>query len=80
MFHYVKPILERKPGYVALYVGTKNPKGMTSKKILDKTLQLKTAVLDSNENCKNILSQPIVQVDDGKACLNMSKLRSTGRA
>ena len=41
--------------------------------ILDKPLQLKTAVLDSNKNCKVVLSQPMTRADDGKACLNISK-------
>ena len=64
MFDYVKPILKRKPDYVVLHVGTNNAKDMTSRKILDKLLQLKTAVLDSNENCKVALSQPVTRVDE----------------
>ena len=47
---------------------------MSSRIILDKLLQLKTAVLDSNENCKVVLSQSMTRVDDGKACLTISKL------
>ena len=47
---------------------------MTSRKILDKLLQPKTEVLDSDENCKVILSQPMTQVDDGKAGFTISKL------
>ena len=67
-------ILKQKPDYVALHVGVNNAKDMTSRIILDKLLQLKTAVLDSNENCKVVLSQPRTRVDDGKACLTISKL------
>ena len=74
MFDYVKPILKRKADYVVLHVGTNNAKDMTSTKILDKLLQLKTAVLDSNESSKVVLSQPMTRVDDGKPCLNISKL------
>ena len=47
---------------------------MTSKKIPDKLLQLKTTVLDSSENFKVILSQLMTRVDDGKVCLTISKL------
>ena len=47
---------------------------MSSRIILDKLLQLKTAALDYNENCKVVLSQPMTRVDDGKACLTISKL------
>ena len=67
MFDYVKPTLKRKPDYVVLHVGTNNAKDITSRNILDKLLQLKTAVLDSDRNCKVILSQPMTRVDDGKA-------------
>ena len=74
MFDYLKTILKRKPDYVVLHVGTNNAKDITSRKILDQLLQLKTAVLDSNENCKVILSQPMTRVDDGKAGFIISKL------
>ena len=74
MFDYVKPILKRKPGYVVLQVGTNNAKNMTSRNILDKLLQLKKAVLDSDENCKVIMSQPMTRVDDGKAGFTILKL------
>ena len=67
-------ILNQNPDYVVLHVGTNNAKDMSSRIILDKLLQLKTAVLDSNENCKVILSQPMTRVDDGKACLTNSKV------
>ena len=60
-------ILKRKPDYVVLHVGTNNAKDMSSRNILDKLLQLKVAVLDSDKNCKVILSQPMTRVDDGKA-------------
>ena len=74
MFDYVKSILKRKPDYVVLDVGTNNAKDMTSRNILDKLLQLKTAVLDSDKKCKVILSQPMTRVDDGKAGFTISKL------
>ena len=74
MFDYVKPILKRKPDYVVLHVGTNNAKDMTSRNIIDKLLQLKTTVLDSDKKCKVILSQPMTRVDDGKAGFTISKL------
>ena len=55
-------------------MGTNNAKDMASRKILDKLLRLKTAVLDSDENCKVILSQPMTRVDDGEAGFTISKL------
>ena len=56
IFDYVKPILKRKPDYVVLHVGTNNAKDMTSKNMLDKLLQLKTAVLDSDKNQSYFIS------------------------
>ena len=76
MFDYVKPILKRKADYVVLHVGTNNAEDMTSRNILGKLLQLKTAVLDSDKNCKVILSQPIARVDDDKAGFTISKLNN----
>ena len=74
MFDYVKPILKRKPDYVVLHVGTNNAKDITLWNILDKILQLKTAALDSDKNCKVILSQSVARMDDGKAGFTISKL------
>ena len=79
MFDYVKPILKRKGNYIVFYVGTNNAKGMTSRNILDKRLQMKTAVLDSDENYKGILSQPMTGVDDGKAGFTISNRSSHQR-
>ena len=76
---YLKPILKRKPDYVVLHVGTINAKNMTSRNILDKLLQLKTVVLDSDENCKVILYQPVTLVDDGKAGFTISNRSSHQR-
>ena len=74
MFDYVKPILKRKPDYVVLHVGTNNAKDITLWNILDKILQLKTAALDSDKNCKVILSQSVARMDDEKAGFTISKL------
>ena len=74
VFDYVKPILKQKTYYVVLHVRTNNPKDMTSRKILDKLLHLKTAVLDSYENYKVILSQPMSHVVDCKSYLTISKV------
>ena len=55
-------------------MGTNNTKDMTSREILDKLLQLKTAVLDPDKNCKVILSQPMTLVDDREAGFTILKL------
>ena len=70
MFDYVKAFSKRKPDYAVLQGGTNKAKDMTSRNIL----QLKTTVLDSDKNCKIILSQPVTRVYDGKAGFTISKL------
>ena len=57
-----------------LHVVTNNAKDMTSRNMLDKLLQLKPAVLDSDKKCKVILSEPMTRVNDGKAGFTISKL------
>ena len=47
---------------------------MISREILDKLLQLKTAVLDPDKNCKVIWSQPMTLVDDREAGFTILKL------
>ena len=79
MFDYIKPFLKQKPNYVILHMGTNNVKDMTSRNIFDKLLQLKTAVLDSDENYKVILSQPMIRVDDGKVAFTITKLNNIWR-
>ena len=60
--------------HVILHVGSNNAEDTTSKNILGKLLQLKTALLDCDENCNAVLSQPTTRVDDGKANFTISKL------
>lgn len=57
-----------------LQVETNNAKGMTSRKFLDKLLQIKTALLNFNESCKLTLLHAITRVDDSKTCLTILKL------
>ena len=74
MLNYVKPTLKRKADYVVLHVRINNVKNTTSTNILDKRLQLNTEVLDSDENCKVVLSQPMTRLDEGKVGFSISKL------
>ena len=76
MFDYAKLILKRKPDYDILHVGTNNAKDMTSRSILNKFLELKTTVLDSDKKYKVILFQPMTRVDDGKAGFTISKVNA----
>ena len=57
-----------------LQVETNNAKGMTSRKFLDKLLQIKTALLNFNESYKLTLLHAITRVDDSKTCLTILKL------
>ena len=65
----VKPILEREPGCIILYVGTNNTMNLTVRYILDKLLRLKSTILDARKSCKVIIPQPTLRSDIGIAAL-----------
>ena len=65
----VKPILEREPGCIILYVGTNNTMNLTARYILDKLLRLKSTILDARKSCKVIIPQPTLRYDTGIAAL-----------
>ena len=44
MYHYMKPLLRKLPDYIILHIGTNDALNNKSRKILDKTLKLKTYI------------------------------------
>ena len=65
----MKPILKREPDYIILQIGTNNATNLTACDILEKLLQLKSKTLNALKSCKNIISQPILPSNNGKAAL-----------
>ena len=47
---------------------------MTSRKVLDNLLTLKSFITDNLPNCKVVISTPTLHTDDGKAALTVSQL------
>ena len=47
---------------------------MTSRKILDNRLTLKSFITDNLPKCKVVISTPTLRTDDGKAALTVNQL------
>ena len=63
MYHYLIPLLEKKPDHVILHVGTNDVVNYEGKKIVDKLLQLKSFIQEKLPTTNVILSKPIMRVD-----------------
>ncbi|XP_057309426.1 uncharacterized protein LOC130647547 [Hydractinia symbiolongicarpus] len=74
MFHYVKPLLQKKPDKIILHVGTNNTINETSRQILDKLLSLKTFINTKLPRCKVIFSSVIKRTDNAKAAVTVNHL------
>ena len=59
MYHYLIPILNKKPDYIILHVVTSDAVDTEASVIVDKLLQLKFFVKEKLPNCKIVLSRPI---------------------
>ena len=62
MYHYLIPILEKKPEHLILHVGTND-----HQQIVNDLLALKQFVKGKLQNCNVILSMPIKRCDNQKA-------------
>ena len=75
MYFNLIPLSRKKPAALVLHVGTNNSSNETSFQIYDKLLYLVHVVKENNPNCHVILSSPIDRLDDGKAALNIKKVK-----
>ena len=60
-------IIKKQPDNLILYVGTNNATTITSKKVVDDLLMLKSNISKQLLSCSIALSKPIIRHDDGKA-------------
>ena len=74
MKHHVIPLLRKKPSFVIIHAGTNDAPYLTSRKILDNLLTLKSLITDNLPNCKVVISTPTLRTDDRKAALTVSQL------
>ena len=63
MYHYLIPLLEKKPDYLILHVGPNDGINYEGKEIVDKLLQLKSFIQEKLPTANVMLSKPIMRVD-----------------
>ena len=63
MYHYLIPLLEKKPDQVILHLGTNDVVNYEGKEIVDKLLQLKLFIQEKLPTANVIPSKPIMRVD-----------------
>ena len=73
MKHHVIPLTRKEPSIVIIHAGTNDAPYLTSRKILDNLLTLKSFITDNLPNCK-VISKPTVRTDDRKPALTVSQL------
>ena len=70
----IKPILQHKPEYIILHVGTNDALKLPPNEILDKILELKTKIEEINKDCKVNISTPTYRFDNRKAGNTVNEL------
>ena len=68
----VIPLLHKDPSFIIIRTGTNDAPYLTSRKILDNLLTLKSFITDNLPNCKVVISTPTLCTDNGKAALIVS--------
>ena len=63
MYDNMKPILRRNPEYLIIHVGTNDAVNLLPNEILDRVLALKNNIMETNKNCKVIISMPTNRCD-----------------
>ena len=66
MKHQVIPLLYKEPNFIIIHAGTKAAPYLTSRKILNNFLTLKSFITYNLPNCKVVIFTPILLTDDGK--------------
>ena len=74
MKHHVIPLLRKEPSFIIIHSGADDASYLTSRKILDNLITLKSFATDKLPNCKFVISTPTLRTDDGKAALKVSHL------
>ena len=72
MFHYLKPLLEKKPDYVILHVSTNDAITKTSE--VKWINGIKVAIENTLPSCVVIISEPTIRLDSAKASLTIKHI------
>ena len=75
MYHYLTPLLEKKPTYIILHVSSNDSINKTSESMLDELLQLKHHIEHYLTGCKVIISYPVLRLDNNTANSALYDLR-----
>ena len=74
MYSYCKPIIIKQPSYIILHVGTNDSNDFTSRKLLEKIVNLKVFIVSELPTSKIIISTPIRRTDKAKCTLAINHL------
>ena len=74
MKHRFIPLFRKEQSFITIQAGTNDALYLTSRKILDNLITLKSFITDKLPNCKVVISTPTLRTDDGKAVLTVSQL------
>ena len=74
MKHHVIPLLRKELSFIIIHAGANDAPCLTSRKILDNLITLKSFITDKLPNCKVVISTPTLRTDDWKAVLTVSQL------
>ena len=74
MKRHVILLLRKEPSFVIFHAGTNDAPYLTSRKMLDSLLKLKTFITDNLPNRNGVISTPTLRTDDRKAALTVSQL------
>ena len=76
MKHHVIPLLHKEPTFVIIHARTNDAPYLTSRKILDNLLTLKSFITGNLPNCKGFISTPTLSTYDGKALLTANQINN----
>ena len=74
MKDHLIPLLRKEPSFIIIHDGTNDAPYLSSRKILDNLITLKSFITDKLPNCKVVISTPTLCTDDGKAVITISQL------
>ena len=76
MYHYLVPILERKPNHVILHVRTNDVAHYKGTEIVDKLLELKSFSAEQLPTTHIVISHPITRTDSKHLAVKIGDIRS----
>ena len=76
MFSYITPLLQKRPSYIFLHIGSNDSINKPSEQIFDEILNLKMFIEQELPSCQVFLSAPVLRTDNRKANLTLKNLET----